>query len=121
MIPELLEVAAQRDPYPPDEIAVSQANPCCAPAGCRPASTPTYRETRGTAPFQIRSSGDPLTPANPGPTQFTTTDTGLEAMPLAITTSELAPVSALLGTSNEVETTLPPVATPMVLGSCVRA
>lgn len=53
--------------------------------------------------------------------QFTTTDTGLETMPLAITTNELAPVSALLGTSNEVETTVPPVATPMVLGSCVRA
>lgn len=47
--------------------------------------------------------------------QFTTTVTGLDAIPLATTTSELAPVSALIGTSNEVETTLLPVATPMVL------
>ena len=53
--------------------------------------------------------------------QFTRTATGFEVMPLATTTSELSPASALVGTSNEVETTLVPVATPIVLWPCVRA
>lgn len=47
--------------------------------------------------------------------QFTVVLTGVEAMPLATTTSELAPASAPVGTSKKVETIVPPVATPMLL------
>ena len=51
----------------------------------------------------------------------TVTLTGADAMPLATTTSELAPVSIFAGTSNSVDTTALPVATPIVLWSWVRA
>ena len=47
--------------------------------------------------------------------------TGAEAMPLATTTSEPAPVSVTDGTSNEVDTGVLPVATPMLLWPWVRA
>ena len=53
--------------------------------------------------------------------QFTVTDTGADGIPFAITTSVLAPVSAFDGTSKFVETVLFPVATPIVLWSCVLA
>jgi hypothetical protein len=53
--------------------------------------------------------------------QFTVVLSGVEAMPLSTTASELAPVSAVAGTSNNVETIVLPVATPMLLRSCVRA
>ena len=49
------------------------------------------------------------------PLQFTVTLTGAEAIPLATTASELAPVSVTDGTSNEVDTMVLPVATPMLL------
>jgi hypothetical protein len=55
------------------------------------------------------------------PFQFTVTLTGAEAMPLATTASELAPVSVTDGTSNEVDTMVLPVATPMLLWPWVRA
>jgi hypothetical protein len=45
------------------------------------------------------------------PAQFTVMVTGSEAIPFATTTSELAPVSIVIGTSNEVETEVAPVAT----------
>ena len=45
----------------------------------------------------------------------TVTLTGVEAMPFATTTRLLAPVSAVLGTSNIVETILGPVAIPIVV------
>lgn len=47
--------------------------------------------------------------------------TAFDGMPLATTTSELAPVSIPLGTSKLVETLVFLVATPMVLWSCVLA
>ena len=47
--------------------------------------------------------------------------TALEGMPFATTTTELAPVSIPLGTSKLVETVALPVATLMVLWSCVFA
>ena len=49
------------------------------------------------------------------------TATGLDAIPLATTSILLAPVSAVAGTSNMVETLALPVATAIVLWSCVRA
>ena len=49
------------------------------------------------------------------------TDTGVDGTPLATTTSVLAPVSVLDDTSKCVETCALPVATPIVLWSCVRA
>jgi hypothetical protein len=45
----------------------------------------------------------------------TVTATGLDGIPFATTTSELAPLSIFAGTSKWVETILLPVATPMVL------
>ena len=48
-------------------------------------------------------------------TQFTVTLSGADAMPLATTASELAPLSVPAGTSNWVETMALPVATPMLL------
>ena len=51
----------------------------------------------------------------------TVTLTGADGMPLATTTRLLAPVSAVFGTSKLVDTIFVPVATPMVLGLCVRA
>ncbi len=53
--------------------------------------------------------------------QFTVTLIGFEAMPFATTASELGPVSIEAGTSKLVETIFDPVATPIVLWSCVRA
>ena len=53
--------------------------------------------------------------------QFTVILTFLEGMPLATTSSELAPVSIPAGTSKLVETVVLRVATPMVLWSCVFA
>jgi hypothetical protein len=52
---------------------------------------------------------------------FTVTAIEFEGMPLATTTSVLAPVFAPLGTSNDVVVTRFPVATPIVLGLCVLA
>ena len=43
------------------------------------------------------------------------TDTGADGMPLATTTTVLAPSSALAGTSKFVDTGVLPVATPMLL------
>jgi len=51
----------------------------------------------------------------------TVTLTGVEAMPFAITTRLLVPVSAVKGTSKVVETIFGPVATPMLLWLWVRA
>ncbi len=45
----------------------------------------------------------------------TVTDTGADGMPLATTCNVLGPVSAFVGTMNEVETIAEPVATPAVL------
>jgi hypothetical protein len=52
---------------------------------------------------------------------FTVMVTGLEGIPFATTSRELLPVSAVAGTSKFVETFAAPVATPIVLWSCVRA
>src|SRR5580700_7533752 len=52
---------------------------------------------------------------------FTVTLTDLDTIPLATTTSVLAPVSIVLGTSKCVETTNDPVATPIELWLWVRA
>ena len=57
----------------------------------------------------------------PLPRQFTVIDTEADGIPLAITTSVLAPVSMPDGTSKLVETGVLPVATPIVLWSWVRA
>ncbi len=51
----------------------------------------------------------------------TVTFTGAEAMPLATTLSMLAPNLRFAGTSKCVDTRSLPVATPIVLWSCVRA
>ncbi len=61
------------------------------------------------------------TPTRHHPSQFTVTATGAEGMPLATTTSVLAPVSVALETSKWVDTGALPVATAIVLWSCVRA
>jgi hypothetical protein len=50
----------------------------------------------------------------------TATATGFDAIPLATTTSMLAPVSMPFGTSKFVDTIFLPVATPIVLWPCVR-
>jgi hypothetical protein len=47
--------------------------------------------------------------------------TAFDGIPFATTTSELAPVSIVAGTSKLVETMALPVATAMVLWSCVLA
>ena len=47
--------------------------------------------------------------------------TACEGIPFATTTIELAPASIPLGTSKFVKTTFVPVATAMVLWSCVLA
>jgi hypothetical protein len=46
---------------------------------------------------------------------------GCEGMPLATTSSVLLPRSIVVGTWNLAETILVPVATPIVLKSCVVA
>jgi hypothetical protein len=53
--------------------------------------------------------------------QFTVMLTAADGIPFATTTSELAPVSIPEGTSNFVETSAVPVATPIVLWLCVLA
>ena len=53
--------------------------------------------------------------------QFTVMLAGWEGIPFATTSSLLAPVSMPEGTSKLVETDALPVATPIVLWSCVRA
>lgn len=51
----------------------------------------------------------------------TVTETGCDGIPFATTSSWLAPFSMPEGTSKFVETVVFPVATPIVLWSCVRA
>src|ERR1017187_7303917 len=53
--------------------------------------------------------------SRPSTDQFTVTLTAGDGMPFATTSSELAPVSIVAGTSNLVETIALPVATPIVL------
>ena len=47
--------------------------------------------------------------------------TGIDGIPLATTSSELAPVSIVAGTSKRVEAIVEPVATRIVLWLCVLA
>ena len=79
-------------------------------------------------PRDVRGGGSKITPAMRSNSdsaskkrQFTITDTELDGIPFAITTNVLAPVSMPEGTSKFVDTVLLPVATPIVLWSCVRA
>jgi hypothetical protein len=62
-----------------------------------------------------RPHGVRLVGVESDPCYCTVTDTGADGMPLATTTSELAPVSVPDATSKLVETVALPVATPIVL------
>ena len=72
-------------------------------------------------PHSRTMTGLILMPIDHHSSQFTVTATGAEGMPLATTTSVLGPVSVALETSKWVDTGALPVATAIVLWSCVRA
>ena len=80
-----------------------------APARRRPCGVAGAANSRGAVVAHPLSSS-----------QFTVTAATAEGIPLATTKSWLGPVSMFAGTSNSVETALLPVATAMVLWSCVR-
>lgn len=70
---------------------------------------------RGMEPWSVPVAAMPAVHSSRDRFQFTVTLTGTEAMPLATTVSELAPVSVFAGTLNIVETIALPVATPILL------